>query len=175
MRKLVLTLFVLACAVPAAGSAAPARGVGDGTLSVDDGEGRIVIVAKGAVIGRFERGSVTIQDRTPNDAFDPKIWGDTRGFNVSDAGEKYTGTDVRFRLIGGEFRLVVQGSGIDLSAVGDGRVHLDGAGRSPGTYSLDGADCSGPRAKCKELPSDPGRWLALGDGPERGSSPSRQP
>ena len=172
MRKLLLTLLVLLLAVPAVGAAALMRKTGDGTLSVEDGTGRVVLIARGGVIGRFDSGSVTIQDRTPNDAFEPKVWGATRLLGervLGDPGERWSGTNVRFRLIGGEFRIVIVGRGIDLSAVGNGNVFLEGEGRLPGVYSLDGEDCSGLRVKCKELP-DPGKRFVLGeDAPDRGT------
>jgi hypothetical protein len=156
MRKLALVLLALALVAPAAGGATLMRGIGDGTLSVEDGNGRIVIIAKGGVIGRFDRGSVTVHDKTPTDSFDAKVWGATRFATVGESGERYVGTDVRFRLIGGEFRIVISGSGIDVSAVGGGRVFLEGTGRPP----------------------DPGKWFTLGEGAterERNSSSRRQP
>lgn len=171
MRKLVLSLLVLLLAVPAVGSAALMRKVGDGTLSVQDGTGRVVIVARGAVIGRFDSGTVTIQDRTPNDRFEPKVWGGTRERTLVEADERWSGTNVRFRLIGGEFRIVVVGRGIDLSAVGTGNILLAGEGRAPGVFSLDGEDCSAPQVKCRTLP-EPGRRFALGDDSSE-RSPSR--
>lgn len=172
MRKLVLTLLVLLLAVPAVSAAALLRKVGDGTLSVEDGTGRVVLIARGGVIGRFDSGSVTIQDRTPNDAFDAKVWGATRLLGervLGDAGERWSGTNVRFRLIGGEFRIVIAGRGIDLSAVGNGNVFLEGEGRLPGVFSLDGEDCGNPRVRCKALPA-PGKRFVLGeDAPDRGT------
>jgi hypothetical protein len=68
--------------------------------------------------------------------------------------------------------IVVNGRGIDLSAVGTGTVTLEGTGREPGLFSLDGADCSVPRARCRELPALP-RVFPLGDPePERTTSRS---
>nr|MBA3347224.1 hypothetical protein [Actinomycetota bacterium] len=151
------------------GSAALMRGVGDGTLSVEDGNGRVVIVARGGVIGRFDSGSVTIQDRTPADSFDAKVWGAPRDRIVGDASERYFGTNVRFRLIGGEFRIVIVGRGIDVSVVGNGTVILRGDGKAPGVFSFEGEDCSSPRAKCRELPELP-RTFSLGTD---AGSPSR--
>jgi len=139
MRKFALTLFVCLLALPAVGAAALMRGAGDGTLSIEDGQGRIVIDVRGAVIGRFDRGSVTILDRTPGDAFEAKVWGATHEIGFPDARVRYVGdAGVRFRLIGGSFRIVINASGVDLSAVGSGTVLLEGKGRFPGVYSLDG-------------------------------------
>jgi hypothetical protein len=168
MRKHILLLLACLLALPAMASAALMRSTGDGTLSVEDGQGRIVIDARGGVIGRFDRGSVTILDRTPEDAFEAKVWGATREVELGLDRERYFGPGVRFRLIGGSFRIVIHGAGIDLSAVGTGIVTLEGSGRFPGVYSLDGEDCGAPRSKCKDLP-DPAQRFRLGtpDPPER--------
>jgi hypothetical protein len=168
MRKHILLLLACLLALPAMASAALMRTTGDGTLSVEDGQGRIVIDARGGVIGRFDRGSVTILDRTPEDAFEAKVWGATREVELGLDRERYFGPGVRFRLIGGSFRIVIHGAGIDLSAVGTGIVTLEGSGRFPGVYSLDGEDCGAPRSKCKDLP-DPAQRFRLGtpDPPER--------
>ncbi len=161
MRKPIMLLLVCLLAVPAVGSAALMRSTGDGTLSVEDGQGRIVIDARGGVIGRFDRGSVMILDRTPEDAFEARVWGATREVPLGFDRDRYFGEGVRFRLIGGSFRIVINGAGIDLSAVGSGAVVLEGSGRFPGVYSLDGEDCSAPRSRCKALP-DPAQRLRLG-------------
>jgi hypothetical protein len=168
MRKHILLLLACLLALPAVASAALMRSTSDGTLSVEDGQGRIVIDARGGVIGRFDRGSVTILDRTPEDAFEAKVWGATREVELGLERERYFGPGVRFRLIGGSFRIVINGAGIDLSAVGTGVVSLEGSGRFPGVYSLDGEDCGAPRSKCKPLP-DPAQRFRLGtpDPPER--------
>jgi hypothetical protein len=168
MRKHILLLLACLLALPAMASAALMRSTGDGTLSVEDGQGRIVIDARGGVIGRFDRGSVTILDRTPEDPFEAKVWGATREVELGLDRERYFGPGVRFRLIGGSFRIVIHGAGIDLSAVGTGIVTLEGSGRFPGVYSLDGEDCGAPRSKCKDLP-DPAQRFRLGtpDPPER--------
>jgi len=170
MRAFALLLF--ACLLlPAVGTAALMRGSGDGMLSVEDGEGRIVIDVRGGVIGRFDRGFVTIQDHTPEDPFEPKVWGATREIGVGLEQERHYGQGVRFRLIGGSFRIVVNGSGIDLSAVGSGSVSLEGKGRFPGVYSLEGEDCGHARARCKPLPAEVQRFrLGTLDPSERNSS-----
>ena len=170
MRKCVLTLLVCLLAVPAIGSAALMRTAGDGTLSVEDGRGTVVLSVRGGVIGRFDRGSVTIVDLTPHDAFEPKVWGAERD---SADGERHTGRDVRFRVIGGEFFVLVNGAGIELSAVGSGWTTLTGRGRDPGLFSLDGEECSAPRASCRELPSEPRKFRLGTDAVERSDSALR--
>jgi hypothetical protein len=49
----------------------------------------------------------------------------------------YGGIKVRFRLIGGSFRIRVIGSGVNLAVVGRGTVTLNGQGTDDdGTYSV---------------------------------------
>ncbi len=75
---------------------------------------------------------------------------------MGETGVRYSGTGMRFRVIGGRYRIAVNGRDIDLSAVGKGWATLraDEASFDPGVYSIDGADCSSTRerASCKPLP-----------------------
>jgi hypothetical protein len=53
----------------------------------------------------------------------------------------YRGTRVRFRIIGGAFRIRITGRGINLSLVAKGNVTLKGAGTDDdGTYSVNGGE-----------------------------------
>jgi hypothetical protein len=171
MRRPLTLLALLALLLPVAGLAA-AR-AGEGTLSVADGRGKITVQARGAIIGRFDAGAVVITDLTPLDVSDPIVWGDDRDRKLlPDGGIVYTGKDVRFRVIGGSYRVVVRNAtGIDLSVVGNGSVLLEGDWPDPGVYSLDGEDCRVDRASCKPLPRESKR-LKLGSGPDR-SGPDR--
>jgi len=156
MRKTVMILLGCLLAVPAFGAATPAVSSGDGALSVAEGRGQIVLQARGGVIGRFDSGCVSITDLTPEDLNFPQVWGDDDPqVELPRGGVKYCGQSVRFRLIGGKFRIVVSGRGVDLSAVGvgEGTIVADDL-RQPGVYSLDGDDCRSPRAVCKPLPSE---------------------
>ena len=55
------------------------------------------------------------------------------------AAHLYGGTKVRFRLVGGTFRIRVVGTGVNLSVVGKGQVTLHGAGTADdGSYSVNG-------------------------------------
>ena len=73
MRKTFLILALLALGLPVAGLASQATG--EGTLSVEDGRGKVTIQARGGVIGRLDRGTVTIVDLTPEVATVPAIFG----------------------------------------------------------------------------------------------------
>jgi hypothetical protein len=165
MRKTLLLLALLAVSLPVAGLAASSTG--DGTLSVEDGRGKVSIQARGGVIGRLERGTITIYDLTPEDANLPAVFGDDQAVLLVGDGLKYTGSDMRFRVIGGRYRIVIQGRGIDLSAVGKGFGSIRGDVGQLGVYSLDGADCRKDRTACKLLPEVEKRFV-LEAGPERG-------
>src|SRR2546421_2083429 len=136
MRRLLTFAMLVALALPAA-SAARGRGPSDGTLSVRDARGTISISARGGVIGSFAKGSVTITDPVDGDGTGPIVTGDEWSKDRSDTTTSWGGTKVRFRIIGGAFRIVVRGRGINLSLVGRGNVTLIGAGTADdGTYSV---------------------------------------
>jgi hypothetical protein len=164
MRKTLVCLALLALALPVA--AVSAVSAGEGTLSVEDGRGKISLDARGGVIGRLDRGTLTIYDKTPGDQNFPVVNGaDAPEVFFADGSVRYRGTGLRFRVIGGGFRIAVQGRGIDLSVVGKGNGFIEGDTLEPGVYSLDGADCRKSRASCELLP-EPGIRFRLG-APER--------
>jgi len=152
MRKTFVLLGLLVLALPVAGVAGVRAG--EGTLSVEDGVGKVALQARGGVIGRLDRGSVTIYDLTPEDAYQPWVFGDDQPVRfVGESGIRYAGLGLRFRLIGGRYRIVIEGRGIDLSVVARGSGSITaGAAVDPGVYSLDGADCRSDRASCTPLP-----------------------
>ena len=152
MRKTFAILGLLALALPVAGVAA--MRAGEGTLSVEDGAGKLTLQARGAVIGRLDRGSVIIHDLSPEDAFEPYVVGDDLPVRlVGETGIRYAGVGLRFRIVGGRYRIVVEGRGIDLSVVAKGTGSIvAGPVLDPGVYSLDGADCRDARLSCKPLP-----------------------
>src|SRR6266536_6074973 len=123
MRRLLTFAVLVALALPAASAARP-RGLNDGTLSVRDARGVITIQGRGGVIGSFAKGSVTINDPVDGDGTGPIVTGDDWSKERSDTATSWGGTKVRFRIIGGTFRVVVRGRGINLSFVGKGSVIL---------------------------------------------------
>ncbi len=142
MRRLLTFAMLAALALPAA-AVARERGVNDGTLSVKDAHGMITIQGRGAVIGSFAKGSVTISDPIEGDGTGPIVTGDEWSKDRSDTTTTWGGTRVRFRDIGGAFKIVVRGRGINLSFVGKGNVILNGAGTDDdGTYAANGAEYS---------------------------------
>ena len=147
MRLFLVPLSLLALLVPTASAVETQRG--DGTLSIRDGRGSVVVHARGAVIGqltRFERnGRLVIEDPDPGDGSDPKVVGADWVRSRSDGTLIYGGKGIRFRFIGGRFVLrVTNAVGLQLSVVGKGKVRLDGAGSLTtgvvydGVYSLNG-------------------------------------
>jgi hypothetical protein len=141
MRRILLTFAVLAALAMPAGSAARERTPNDGTLSVRDARGTITIQGRGGVIGTFVRGSVTINDPVDGDGTGPIVTGDEWSKERSETMTTWGGTRVRFRIIGGSFKIVVKGRGINLSLVGKGNVTLKGAGTDDdGNYSVNGEE-----------------------------------
>ena len=171
MRKTLILLALFVLVLPVA--AISATSVGEGTLSVDDGRGKVNVRARGGIIGRLDRGSITIYDLTPGDANQPVVSGDDQPrLLIGENGLRYTGAGLRFRVIGGNFRILIQGRGIDLSVVGKGEGFIEGDTLEPGVYSLDGADCRRDRASCNPLP-EPGIRFRLGTAPNAEKSAIR--
>jgi hypothetical protein len=99
----------------------------DGALSVKNSDGRVVMIAsKGVVIGRVGKGQITIKDPNPNDGPGPIVTGADSRESLGEKTTRYSGSNIRFRIIGGSYSLTVFGTNIDLSAVGRGMVTLDG-------------------------------------------------
>jgi hypothetical protein len=145
MRRLVVTTLLAVClAIPAAAFAV-AGGTDDGTLAVRNGVGKVGLDFDGSALGRVAgHGSVKIVYPFASDGSGVNVFGcddlfqtDTKTVCSSDG----KGLPVRFRAIGGTYKVVVGGSGIYLSAVGNGSVTLNGAGDNPdvafdGKYSI---------------------------------------
>ena len=139
MRRLVLTMLVLGLSVPAAALAVKDL-PGDGSIVVDNARGIVTVRARGGIIGRFDSGRLVIEDPISGDGSGPIVYGAERIRELGPRTTLYIGEDVRFRLIGGVYRVTVNAVGTDISAVGRGSVLLDGSGfaEQPGRYSLNG-------------------------------------
>jgi hypothetical protein len=147
MRRLaVLSVSLLALAAPAA-AWAMTQAPGDGTLVVKNGTAPkgvpvVTLIVTGAAIGRVTNlGTVIIDDSTPNDPFSPEVSGFDWHKDVSDTATKWTGTNMKFRAVGGTYKITIYGSGVDLSVVGRGYVTLAGVPDTTtgdGVYSLNG-------------------------------------
>ena len=138
-------MLTLALLVAPAVAFAAATAPGDGTLVVRKASGKITVNGRGIVFGRFDEGTLTIVDYNPDDAIEPQVNGwDRKVALAADGKWQYKGDHIRFRFFGGRYKLVFTGaSGIDISAVGSGRVTLAGAGPffvdDYGFFSVDGA------------------------------------
>lgn len=169
------TLALISCAVVTVASAlvglAGAVEPNVGVLSVVQGKGVVTIEIRGNVLGRLASGTLRVTDNTPGDRYAAYVVGrrltQTR---VAPRSVLYKGVGLRFRMLGGGYRVVIRGTGIDVEAVGRGIVTLDGeprvAGEDVGLYSLEGADCELEPLLCSPLPAEPERFL-LGVGEAR--------
>jgi hypothetical protein len=142
LRLAVLGVLALGVAVPVAVSQAAERTATDGCLVVSNSSSIVTVNARGTIVGRFDQGQVTVTDPSPADGIvkvtgydevvplTPPATGGTR--------RRYSGaTNVRFRM-SGKTIVRVEAIGIDLSAVGRGKVTLNGGVFvDPGTYSID--------------------------------------
>jgi len=162
MRKLILiTCSIVAAAVVAsAGAVEPSVGA----LSVERGKGAVTLELRGSVLGRVSTGTLRVSDTTPHDRFTALVVG--RKLTQERIGPRtvlYRGNGLRFRMVGGGYRIVVRGTGISLSAVGRGSVTLDGERATDGdagVYSLDdGVDCGSEPELCVALPEEPERFV----------------
>jgi hypothetical protein len=134
-----------------------------GSLSVERGRGLITLEVRGSVLGRLALGSITVTDRTPNDPYLASVTGKRVVIQRRLTPTKVfiRGQGLRFRMLGGSYKIVIRGSGISLSAVGRGHVWLDGEprflGDDMGVYSIDGIDCGAEPESCDLVPDEPVR------------------
>lgn len=154
MRRILLSCALLAVLTPAAAAArasAPARpgflvvrrAAGDGGVN---GRPVVTLVVRGFVLGRVsQEGQVeVIQLPSVTGQGAPQV---TAGVSTRTirwhhlAGKEFKGSNLRFRAMGGSYRVVVRGSGIYLFAGGRGNVTLRGSSRykhADGKFSVDG-------------------------------------
>jgi hypothetical protein len=161
------TLVALACSFLCAAALVGAAGAVDpanGTLSVVRGKGSVVLTLRGSLLGRLGSGTLTVTDLTPRDRYTATVVGKkTSETRLGLRTIRYKGQGIRFRMLGGGYRIVVKGGGMALSAVGRGDVTLDGDPKTAfddtGVYSLDGIDCSAEPENCLPLPIDPAHFI----------------
>jgi hypothetical protein len=139
MRRLCFILLCGLVAVPAA--LAATRATGDGVLELSKVNGTVVVNgSRGTLWGQIDKGRLVVSD---------PIVGDGRvlvsGYDnvpkpgAIDGTTVYSGTDVRFRVTGGKYRLYLKGAGIDFTAIGVGSAQLSGdvLADDPGYYTVD--------------------------------------
>jgi hypothetical protein len=147
MRRLIcFTVLGITLGGAAAGFAL-AGGANDGTLSVKAGNGKVSLNFNGSAVGRVAHGSITVIDPLLGDGLGIDAWGcdygsyDRPTIDGDGVVRVCRGIGLRFRAIGGKYTIRLKGSGIYLSAVGQGSAFLNGNGDDPnvnsdGTYSL---------------------------------------
>lgn len=154
MRRLCLILLCGLVAAPAA--LAAQRANGDGVLELNAvNADRVTIVARGAIWGQFDRGTLIVYDRSPQDNSTPYVSGYDVSYPTLDGtGMVYKGHGIHFRSTDGAYRFVFTGWGIDLTAVGAGKAYIDGNADAidMGTYAVDDGDWLPVQPKLKIVP-----------------------
>jgi len=157
MRRILLLLVGAALMMlPAAAAAgAPSHPGGPGLLVVRGafsdggvaGHPVATVIVRGFVIGHIaQEGAVEIYKfDSSSESFAQVSGGVVLRQNVTyrgrQPGTKFSGSDFRFRAVGGVWRVVVYGAGISLYAGGTGVAHLHGSVSYPSTdgeYAFDG-------------------------------------
>jgi hypothetical protein len=140
MRRLSFTLLCCLILAPAAFAAAGATG--DGVLELRDVNASKVTIrgTKGVIWGQLDRGTLQVTDLNTDDNLAALVSGGTKTTSVDPSVTVYTGKNIHFRFPGGKYLFTIVGTGIDLTAVGVGRVWLTGDPFSvdDGDYAVDG-------------------------------------
>ena len=137
MRRLLTFCAFVALALPAGIQAATHAGTADGTLAVKNATGLVLVNANGVIIGHADKARITITDADSTDGR-VIVLGYEKKVSLSPTKTVYSGEDMRFKLLGGDNILFIRGSGISLSAVGEGKVSLDGGNvANDGKFSVD--------------------------------------
>jgi hypothetical protein len=166
-RLIVIGVSLLALALPA-GALALKASPGDGTLVVKNGtapKGQAVVnlVITGSAIGHIRGlGKIVIDNATTGST--PEVTGadGCKNLGPDDPRQIYgsailcTGNDFRFRAVSDTYTITIYGSGVNVVAIGFGKVILAGTPGDPsddGRYSLNGGEFhSLPGTPSKPLP-----------------------
>lgn len=143
MRRLVFTLLCGLIVVPAA--LASSRATGDGVLELKAVSGFVQIgtvaqPAKGALWGQMDRGTLKVVDPVAGDGhIYVSGWENRKPTNDDPKTIVYSGRNLHFRVTAGKYKLVFNGTGIDLTAVGVGVAQLAGDPLAPdaGSFAVD--------------------------------------
>ncbi len=172
MRRIVVfCACVAALGLPAAVLARDSA-PGDGSLVVKDASGPrnvpvVALIITGAAIGHVEQGRIIIDDPTPGNDVGPVVTGaESRKDLPNTTAQVWSGTDFRFRAVGGKYTILIYGSGVDVVALGRGTATLtgllDNAGND-GSYALNGSP------DFQSLPGLPTKLLTIGAPPTSSS------
>jgi hypothetical protein len=158
MRRILVSCAVLAVlALPAAATARARGAARPGYLVVSKAAGDggvhgapiVTLIVKGFVLGRVSREAKVriIQLPSVSGQGVPQVVGsDVSSTTITYRrrrfkGKEYSGSKFRFRATGGQYRVVVRGSGVYLFAGGQGQVKLRGSKvfqHTDGRYAVDG-------------------------------------
>ncbi len=143
MRRLSFILLLALLALPAAALAARAD-KGDGVFELKGANGVFILTGRGVVLGQMDKGTVRVQDISPNDGQQPLVSAEHSKPTDDPTATLYWGNDTHFKVTGGKYKLRFKGSGIDLTAIGVGSADVTGNALSldTGTWSLDGGKWS---------------------------------
>ena len=113
----------------------------DGSLTIRSASGVLTLSGRGSVIGQVVgKARLLIEDPDPSDGI-PVVSGYDKAQRHGRIAVLYTGSDLRFRVLGGQFKLRLVAAAVSLSFVGKGVAALVPAGTlDDGSYSLDGGD-----------------------------------
>ena len=137
MRRLLILCALVALALPVGIQTARAAGAADGTLAVKNATGLVMVNANGVIIGHADKARITITDVDHTDGRVIVLGADSKVV-IAPTKTVYRGDDIRFKLLGGDNVLFIRGSGISLSAVGEGKVSLNAADiLNAGKFSID--------------------------------------
>jgi len=152
MSRRIVLYALITLALAAVPAVALAAGVlhDDGTLVVKKASGTVTLSAQGTFFARVN-GTVRIRDLDVTDDSSPQFGRGSCVGRVKDVSDQTgdpvgsvlfcRGKDVRVLMQNGSFKLKINGTGLSLSAVGQGRGVLEGDDTTVGTYSLnDGPD-----------------------------------
>jgi hypothetical protein len=139
VRRLSAFLLIVPVALALASAAnartAAAAGGERGSVELQDGSGSVVLtLTRGALIGRFDRGRLRV---TLGEGTQPQVvvFGADETIVVDETTTIYRGRHLRFKVLGGTWRVAIQATNIDASVVGLGMASLRGAA---GLVSIDG-------------------------------------
>jgi hypothetical protein len=154
MRKLLIPCLI-ALAIPATAytRTPPLPPGGNGTISIREARGVVNLYARGSMTGRLN-GRVTITDPKPYDSKRAIVYGATKTIYRNEKTTVFQGRNLRFRAIGSLFQIRAEGKAIFVSALGRGRVTLDGAGDPSANIFYDGV-FSLNEEEYRSLPDDP--------------------
>jgi hypothetical protein len=137
MRSFLVLSASAALALPGLAWAAT-HALDDGTLSVRNADGVIFVSARGTLIGTCDQCRVSIVDPSLDDGAPPLVTGYEDHKDLSDTRDLWSGKNLRFRLVGGFFKIRLSGSGIDAAVVAKGWGRIQGYDSNTGTYSVNG-------------------------------------